>query len=118
MGLALTCIVTAAQLSTPPELITIASGSIFALESLGGSVALATYTAIFNSISSKHLQANVAAAVVLQVLTWITSLRYFNPLNPTTQPLSWMFLQLPLKYLQLAFKVTAKHTSRLLGLAG
>lgn len=64
MGLALTCIVTAAQLSTPPELIAIASGSIFTLRSLGGSVALATYTAIFNSISSKHLQADVVAAVV------------------------------------------------------
>jgi hypothetical protein len=64
MGLALTCIVTVAQLSTPPDLIAIATGLLFALRSLGGYVALAVYTAIFNSVLRNHMASDVAAAVV------------------------------------------------------
>ncbi|KAJ0413085.1 hypothetical protein BJY00DRAFT_73595 [Aspergillus carlsbadensis] len=64
MGLALTCIVTVAQLSTPPDLIAIATGLLFALRSLGGSVALAVYTAIFNSVLHNHMASEVPAAVV------------------------------------------------------
>ena len=41
IGFSLTCLVTIAQLSTPPGLIAITSGLIIAIRSLGGSVGLA-----------------------------------------------------------------------------
>jgi hypothetical protein len=41
LGMTLTSLITAAQLSTPPELIAVASGLIISVRSLGGTVALA-----------------------------------------------------------------------------
>lgn len=48
LGMSLVVLVTIAQLSTPPELIAIASGLVIGLRSLGGSVGLAIYNALFN----------------------------------------------------------------------
>ena len=63
LGLTLTTLVTVAQLSVPAELIAVSSGLIIALRSLGGTVGLAIYTAIFNDQLS-HLGTNVGEAVV------------------------------------------------------
>jgi len=41
LGLSLVSLITAAQLSTPPELIAITSGLVIGIRSLGGSVGLA-----------------------------------------------------------------------------
>jgi hypothetical protein len=41
LGMSLTCLVTLAQLSTPPHLIAVASGLIISIRSLGASVGLA-----------------------------------------------------------------------------
>ncbi|EEU41142.1 uncharacterized protein NECHADRAFT_46417, partial [Fusarium vanettenii 77-13-4] len=59
-ALTLTTVVTAAQMSAPPELI----GLTLSLRSLGGSVALAIYNAIFNSAMKKYLAPSIAGAVV------------------------------------------------------
>ncbi|KAK5954684.1 hypothetical protein OHC33_004408 [Knufia fluminis] len=64
LGWSLTYLVTAAQLNAPPHLIAITSGILLAIRSFGGSVALAIYTAIFNSSLSKHLGHDIAAAVL------------------------------------------------------
>ncbi|KAK3366735.1 major facilitator superfamily domain-containing protein [Lasiosphaeria ovina] len=50
-------------LSTPPELISIASGILISVRSLGGTVGLAIYNALFNEAMG-HLGSNVADAVV------------------------------------------------------
>ncbi|KAK0609584.1 hypothetical protein B0T17DRAFT_621628 [Bombardia bombarda] len=52
-----------AQLSTPPELIAITSGLIIGVRSLGGSVGLAIYNALFTKAVGK-LGDNIAAAVI------------------------------------------------------
>jgi hypothetical protein len=49
--------------STPPELISIASGLFISVRSLGGTVGLAIYNAIFNEAMTK-LGRNVGEAVV------------------------------------------------------
>ncbi|KAH6876788.1 major facilitator superfamily domain-containing protein [Thelonectria olida] len=59
-ALTLTYVVTAAQLSAPPELI----GLTISLRSLGGCVAIAIYVAIFNSAIKKYLVPDVASAVL------------------------------------------------------
>lgn len=41
IGFSLTCLVTIAQLSTPPKLIAITSGLLIAIRSFGGSIGLA-----------------------------------------------------------------------------
>lgn len=64
LGVCLTCIVTAAQLSAPPALIAISSGLMISTRSLGGSVGLAIYNAIFNSRIATELPAQIAAAVL------------------------------------------------------
>jgi len=64
LGWSLTYLVTAAQLSAPAHLIAITSGILLAIRSFGGSMALAIYTAIFNSSLSNHLGQDIAAAVV------------------------------------------------------
>ncbi|KAH8664663.1 major facilitator superfamily domain-containing protein [Xylariales sp. PMI_506] len=63
LGMTLTTLVTAAQLSTPPELISVASGLIISIRSLGGTIALAIYNALFND-EMGHLAENIADAVV------------------------------------------------------
>ncbi|KAI1341342.1 major facilitator superfamily domain-containing protein [Xylariaceae sp. FL0016] len=63
LGMTLTTLVTVAQLSTPPELIAIASGLLLSVRSLGGTVGLAIYNALFNA-ALDQLEANVAQAVV------------------------------------------------------
>ncbi|KAK3694144.1 major facilitator superfamily domain-containing protein [Podospora appendiculata] len=63
LGMSLTSLVTAAQLSTPPELISIASGTIISVRSLGGTVGIAIYNALFNDAIGR-LGDNVAAAAI------------------------------------------------------
>jgi hypothetical protein len=64
-GIMLTTLITVAQLSTPPELISIATGLFISVRSLGASVGLVIYNAVFNEAMS-GLARNVAAVVVLQ----------------------------------------------------
>ncbi|KAK7751976.1 hypothetical protein SLS62_006119 [Diatrype stigma] len=52
LGMTLTTLVTVAQLSTPPELISIASGLIISVRSLGGTIGIAIYNALFNDAMS------------------------------------------------------------------
>ncbi|KAH7248145.1 major facilitator superfamily domain-containing protein [Fusarium solani] len=59
-ALTFTCVITAAQMSAPPELI----GLTISLRSFGGCVAIAIYAAIFNSAIKKYLVPDIASAVV------------------------------------------------------
>lgn len=63
LGMTLTALVTVAQLSTPPELISIASGLVISVRSLGGTIGIAIYTALFND-QLNRIPENVAAAVL------------------------------------------------------
>ncbi|KAK6073549.1 siderophore iron transporter [Seiridium cupressi] len=63
LGMTLTTLVTAAQLSTPPDYISVASGLIISVRSLGGTVALAIYNALFTD-EMKHLGEKIAEAVI------------------------------------------------------
>ncbi|KAK3955662.1 major facilitator superfamily domain-containing protein [Pseudoneurospora amorphoporcata] len=63
LGMTLTTLVTVAQLSTPPELISVASGLIISIRSLSGSVGLAMYKALFHDVM-KYLGSNVGRVVV------------------------------------------------------
>ncbi|KAI1085747.1 major facilitator superfamily domain-containing protein [Whalleya microplaca] len=63
LGMTLTTLVTAAQLSTPPELIAIASGLIISIRSLGGTIGIAIYNALLNTELSQ-LADNIAGAVI------------------------------------------------------
>lgn len=60
----LTTLVTAAQLSTPPDLIAITSGLMLAVRGLGASTGLTIFNAIFNAGLSKNLASKVAEAVI------------------------------------------------------
>jgi protein-S-isoprenylcysteine O-methyltransferase Ste14 len=62
-GIMLTTLITVAQLSTPPELISVASGLFICLRSLGANVGLAIYNAVFNEALS-DLARNVGGVVV------------------------------------------------------
>lgn len=66
MGLALSLnpLVVAAQLSTPPRLISTGTGLLIATRALGGSVGLAIFNALFNSTIQKNLVPKVLAAVL------------------------------------------------------
>lgn len=64
LGMALTTLMVAAQFSTPPELIAIASGLMISVRSLGGTVGLAIYNAIFNGTLTQHLASKIAAATL------------------------------------------------------
>ncbi|MCJ1472619.1 hypothetical protein MMC13_001268 [Lambiella insularis] len=64
LGTALRGLITVAQLSTPPELLSITPGLMFATRSFGGTVGLAIYAAIFNSTLSDNLPTEVAAAAI------------------------------------------------------
>ena len=67
LGMTLTTLITAAQLSTPPQLISTASGLVISVRSLGGTIALAIYQAIFiHQLNS--LADNIAAAATSQGL--------------------------------------------------
>lgn len=63
LGMTLTTLVTVAQLSTPPQLIAIASGLIISVRSLGATIGIAIYNAIFTD-QMKRIPENIAKAVV------------------------------------------------------
>lgn len=63
LGMTLTTLITVAQLSTPPELISVASGLIISIRSLGGTVGLAIYNALFHDVM-KNLGTNIGVAIV------------------------------------------------------
>ncbi|KAK6369378.1 hypothetical protein LTS17_009721 [Exophiala oligosperma] len=63
LGTCLITLVTAAQLSTPPELISITSGLLGSLRSVGGAIAVAIQNAIFNHGLTSNLVPKVTAAV-------------------------------------------------------
>ena len=63
LGMTLTTLVSVAQLSTPVELIATATGIIISVRSLGGTVGIAIYNAIFNDAMAK-MGSNIAGAVV------------------------------------------------------
>lgn len=64
LGVCLNVLMTAAQFGTPPELIASASGIIIGVRSVGGSVALAIFNAIFSQQLSSNLNSKVPAAVL------------------------------------------------------
>ncbi|CAM1506340.1 Fc.00g059810.m01.CDS01 [Cosmosporella sp. VM-42] len=67
LGMTLTTLITTAQLSTPPQLISTASGLVISVRSLGGTISLAIYQAIFiNQLNS--LPASIATAVTSEGL--------------------------------------------------
>ncbi|KAJ3549458.1 hypothetical protein NM208_g492 [Fusarium decemcellulare] len=61
LGITLATLVTVAQLCTPPELIAAASGLVISMRSLGGSIGLAIYNALFNHTLKSYAD-NVATA--------------------------------------------------------
>lgn len=61
LGMTLTTLVTVAQLSTPPELISVASGLIISVRSLGGTVGIAIYNALFQD-QMHNMPDNIAKA--------------------------------------------------------
>ncbi|KAH8901206.1 MFS general substrate transporter [Thozetella sp. PMI_491] len=63
LGITLTSLVTIAQLSTPPELIAIASGLMLTLRAFGGAIGLTAYHAIFAGDMSS-LGQNIAQAAI------------------------------------------------------
>ncbi|RVX68467.1 hypothetical protein B0A52_07890, partial [Exophiala mesophila] len=64
LGTALNALVVAAQLSTPPELIAVASGLMIGIRSFGGTVGLSIYSAIFSNTMGTQLPAKVLGATV------------------------------------------------------
>lgn len=64
LGVCLCTLVTAAQLCTPPELISLASGLMIGVRSFGGSIGLAIYNAVFATTISRELVPRMEKAVV------------------------------------------------------
>jgi hypothetical protein len=64
LGTALNTLVVVAQLSTPPELISITTGLMIATRSFGGTEALSIDTAILSNTLSSKIPAKVAAATI------------------------------------------------------
>ncbi|KAJ2897395.1 PEP5 [Zalerion maritima] len=64
LGVCLCSLVTIAQLSTPPELIAITSGLMIGMRSLGGSIGLAIYNAIFVEKLTSSISSKIPAAVL------------------------------------------------------
>lgn len=64
VGISIVALLTVAQLSTPPALIAIASGLMISIRSLGASVAVAIYNAIFNHTFGANLAPKVASATL------------------------------------------------------
>lgn len=80
LGMTLTTLVTVAQLSTPPELISVASGLIIAVRSLGGTVGIAIYNALFVDQMGK-MPANIAKAVLPEGLPMESLPDFIGALN-------------------------------------
>lgn len=64
LGTVLTCLVTAAQFGTPPELISLSVGALLCVRTFGASISLPINNAIFNSQIKKYLGPGIAAAVI------------------------------------------------------
>jgi MFS family permease len=64
LGSALNTVIVTAQLSTPPELIAVASGLMIAFRSIGGTVGLSVFQAIFGSTFGKDLAPDVLTRVI------------------------------------------------------
>lgn len=64
LGACVITLYTTAQLSTPPELISLTSGLLGSIRSVGGSVGVAVHTAIFTNGVTANLFPKVTAAVV------------------------------------------------------
>ncbi|KAI3391206.1 hypothetical protein diail_7756 [Diaporthe ilicicola] len=63
LSMTLIALVAAGQLSVPPELIAVASGIMISMRSLGGTIGIAIYNAVFISETS-HIPGNVASAAL------------------------------------------------------
>lgn len=63
VGVALNTLVTVSQLSTPPELIALATGLMIGMRSVGGTIGLSIFQAIFSDTLNKQIPAKVGAAV-------------------------------------------------------
>ena len=63
LGMTLTTLITIAQLSTPPQLISIASGLVISIRSLGGTIGIAVYNALFNG-QVRHLSSKLTQVVL------------------------------------------------------
>lgn len=63
LGICLVTFVTAAQFATPPELIAVTSGLTLSMRSLGGSIGLAIFNAVFAHGLTQNLVPKIAAAV-------------------------------------------------------
>ncbi|KAB5515524.1 major facilitator superfamily domain-containing protein [Coniochaeta sp. 2T2.1] len=63
LGMTLITLITAAQLSIPVELVSVATGLIISVRSLGGTIGIAIYNAVFIS-AMKKLPGNVAYAAM------------------------------------------------------
>lgn len=64
MGILLPTVIVAAQLSTPPALISTASGLLIAVRSLGGGVGIAVNNAIFSNALAEEVPSKVASATL------------------------------------------------------
>lgn len=63
IGISLNALTATAQLSTPKELISIATGLVIGVRSVGGLVGLSIFSAIFSSTQSDQISAKVGAVV-------------------------------------------------------
>ena len=73
IGISLNALTATAQLSTPKELIAIATGLVIGVRSVGGTVGLSIFSAVFSSTQSTQIPAKVGAAV--------SGFPQFNPKN-------------------------------------
>lgn len=80
LGMTLTALITVGQLSTPPELIAIASGTIISVRSLGGTVGIAIYNALFRD-QLQRMGDNIAAAVLPKGLSPEVLPQFIGALN-------------------------------------
>jgi hypothetical protein len=88
LGLALTTLMLPAQFSTPPELIAVMSGLMISVRSLGGTIGLALYNAIFNGVLAQNLEPRIAAATLPLGLPKTSLAHSLEPSLPTTR-LRW-----------------------------
>lgn len=84
LGMTLITLITAAQLSIPAELISIATGLIISVRSLGGTIGIAVYQAVFTS-AMKHLGDNVASAAITAGLPPTSIARFVGDLATQNQ---------------------------------
>ncbi|KAF5257234.1 hypothetical protein FOXYS1_12253 [Fusarium oxysporum] len=64
LGSVVTPLTTAAQFSAPPELITISTGALLCLRTLGGGIILPVINSVFNSQMRKNVPTNIAERVL------------------------------------------------------